>query len=95
MVARDRGSIRAGASELFTRACRLIRQPGLAAYLEKQLLAMSSDIRARPIVVKLLDGIQTIRSLVESENGPLSEETVRKVHGVCAELVPLASRPLE
>ena len=73
----------------------LIRQPGLAAYLEKQLLAMSSDIRARPIVVKLLDGIQTIRSLLESENGPLSEETVRKVHGVCAELVPLSSRPLE
>ena len=73
----------------------LIRQPGLATYLEKQLLAMSSDIRARPIVVKLLDGIQTIRPLVESENGPLSEETVRKVHGVCAELVPLSSRPLE
>ena len=73
----------------------LIRQPGLASYLEKQLLAMSSDIRARPIVVKLLDGIRTIRSLLETENGPLSEETVRKVHGVCAELVPLSSRPLE
>jgi hypothetical protein len=63
--------------------------------LEKQLRAMGSDIRARPIVVRLLDGIQTIRSLVESENGPLSEETVRKVHGVCAELVPLSSQPLE
>ena len=73
----------------------LIRQPGLASYLEKQLLAMSSDIRARPIVVKLLDGIRTIHSLLETENGPLSEETVRKVHGVCAELVPLSSRPLE
>jgi hypothetical protein len=73
----------------------LIRQPALIDYLEEQLNAMSSDIRARPIVVKLLDGIQTIRSLVESENGPLSEETVRKVHGVCAELVPLSSRRLE
>ena len=73
----------------------LIRQPALIDYLEEQLHAMSSDIRARPIVVKLLDGIHTIRSLVESENGPLSEETVRKVHGVCAELVPLSSRPLE
>jgi len=56
---------------------------------------MSSDMRARPIVVKLLDGIHTIRSLIESENGPLSEETVRKVHGVCADLVPLSSRPLD
>jgi hypothetical protein len=73
----------------------LIRQPGLASHLEKQLLAMSSDMRARPIVAKLLDGIHTIRSLIESENGPLSEETVRKVHGICADLVPLASRPLD
>jgi hypothetical protein len=73
----------------------LIRQPALIDYLDEQLHAMSSDIRARPIVVKLLDGIQTIHSLVKSENGPLSEETVRKVHGVCAELVPLSSQPLE
>jgi hypothetical protein len=73
----------------------LIRQPALIDYLEEQLHAMSSDIRARPIVVKLLDGIHTIRTLVESENGPLSEETVRKVHGVCAELVPLSSRRLD
>jgi hypothetical protein len=73
----------------------LIRQPELTDYLEKQLHSMSSDIQARPIVVKMLDGIHTIRGLVESENGPLSEETVRKIHGVCAELVPLASRRLE
>jgi hypothetical protein len=73
----------------------LIRQPALINYLEEQLHAMSSDIQARPIVVKLLDGIHTIRSLVESENGPLSEETVQKVHGICAELVPLSSRRLE
>jgi hypothetical protein len=73
----------------------LIRQPRLIDHLEKQLRAMSSDIQARPIVVKLLDGIKTIRSLVENENVPLSEETVRKVRGVCAELVPLASRRLE
>ena len=73
----------------------LIRQPTLIDYLEEQLRALSSDIRARPIVVKLLDGTHTIRSLVESENGSLSEETVRKVHGICAELVPLSSRRLE
>jgi ATPase subunit of ABC transporter with duplicated ATPase domains len=73
----------------------LIRQPALIDHLEKQLLAMSGDIRARPIVVKLLDGIRTIRSLVQSENGPPSEETVRKVHAVCAELVPLSSRRLD
>jgi hypothetical protein len=73
----------------------LIRQPALIDYLEEQLRGISSDVRARPIVVKMLDGIHTIRPLVESENGPLSEETVRKVHGVCAELVPLLSRRLQ
>jgi hypothetical protein len=73
----------------------LIRQPALIDYLEKELRAINTDIQGRPIVVKLLDGIHTIRSLVENENGPLSEETVRKVHGVCAELVPLSSRRLE
>jgi hypothetical protein len=73
----------------------LIRQPELIDNLEQQLHAMSSDIQARPIVVKLLDGIKTIRSLVGNENVPLSEETVRKVHGVCAALVPLSSRRLE
>lgn len=73
----------------------LIRQPELTDYLEKQLRAMSGDIRGRPIVVKLIDGIQRIRSLIESENGAPSQETVRKVHGVCADLVPLSSRRLE
>ena len=73
----------------------LIRQPELVDYLEKQLLAMNTDIHARPIVVKLLDGIHRIRVLVESENGPLPEETVRKVHGICKELVPLSSRRLD
>jgi hypothetical protein len=73
----------------------LIRQPELVNYLEEQLHAMSSDIQARPIVVKLLDGIERIRTLVGNENVPLSEETVRKVHAVCAELVPLVSRRLE
>jgi hypothetical protein len=73
------------ASENGRFAANLIRQPELIDYLEKQLQAMSGDIQARPIVVKLLDGIKKIRSL--------SEETVRKVHGVCAE--PLSSRRLE
>jgi hypothetical protein len=73
----------------------LIRQPELIGDLEKQLRSMSSEIRARPIVVKLRDGLRTIRSLIESETGPPSEETVRKVHDVCADLVPLSSRRLE
>ena len=73
----------------------LLRQPALIDYLEKQLRAMNGDLQARPIVGKLLDGIRNIRSLVENENGPLPEETVRKLHGICAELVPLSGQRLE
>ena len=70
----------------------LIRQPALIDDLEKQLRAMGTDTRSRPIVGKLLNGLHTIRSLLESENGPLSEEKVRKIRDVCTELVPLSSR---
>jgi hypothetical protein len=73
----------------------LIRQPVLIDYLEKQLLAVSSDSQARPIVAKLLDGIRRIRVLIGGENGSLPEKTVRKVHGICKELVPLSSRRLD
>lgn len=73
----------------------LLRQPVLVDYLEKQLLAMSGDVRVRPLVIKLLDGIRRVRASVESENGPLPEETVRKIHAICAELVPLSSRHAE
>jgi hypothetical protein len=73
----------------------LIRQPILVDYLEKQLLAMNSDSQTRPIVGKLLDGIRRLRALVDSKNGSLSEETVRKVHGICKELVALSSRRLD
>ena len=76
-------------------ASALIRQPALVDHLEKQLLAMSSKIRGRPIVAKLLDGTRRIRALVEDGNQPLPEETVRKVHGICKDLVPLSSRRLD
>ena len=57
----------------------LIGQPALVDYLEKQLLAMSSEIRARPIVAKLLDGTRRIRALVEGGNGPFR----KKLSGKC------------
>lgn len=69
----------------------LIRQPGLANYLEKQSLAMSSDVQRRPMLVKLVDGIRSIRALVESESGPLPKETVQKIHNICEDLVRLSS----
>lgn len=70
----------------------LIRQPVLVDYLEKQLLGMNREIQSRPIVPKMLQGIRRIRALTESDNGRLTEKTVREIHGICEELVRLSSR---
>ena len=57
---------------------------------------MSSEIQSRPIVMEMLKGIRRIRTLIENENGPLSEASIREIHGVCEELVRLSSkRPSE
>jgi len=70
----------------------LIRQPALIDYLEKQLLATNGDIQGRPLVAKMVEGIRRIRTLIGTDNGPLPEETVREIHGICEELVRLSSR---
>jgi hypothetical protein len=70
----------------------LIRQPVLLDHLEKQLLGMSSEIQTRPMVAKMLEGIRRVRVLIQNENGPPTEKTVREIDGICAKLVRLSSR---
>ena len=70
----------------------LIRQPVLLDHLEKQLLGMSSEIQTRPMVAKMLQGIRRIRMLIQNENGPPTEKTVREIDGICEKLVRLSSR---
>ena len=70
----------------------LIRQPVLLDYLEKELLALSSEVKKRPIVAKMVEGIRRIRVLIQNENGPPTEKTVREIDGICEELVRLSSR---
>jgi hypothetical protein len=71
----------------------LIRQPVLLDYLEKELLGLSSKVKKRPIVAKMVEGIRGIRVLIQNENGPPTEKTVREIDGICEELVRLSSRP--
>ena len=71
----------------------LIRQPVLLDYLEKELLGLSSKVKKRPIVAKMVEGIRRIRVLIQNENGPPTEKTVREIDGICEELVRLSSRP--
>jgi hypothetical protein len=71
----------------------LIRQPVLFDHLEKELLEMSSKVKKRPIVTKMVEGIRRIRVLIQNESGPPTEKTVREIGGICKELVRLSSRP--
>jgi hypothetical protein len=68
----------------------LIRQPVLLDYLEKELLGLSK-VKKRPIVTKMVEGIRRIRVLIQNENGPATEKTVREIGGICEELVRLSS----
>jgi hypothetical protein len=70
----------------------LIRQPVLLDYLEKQLLGMNAEIQPRPMVAKMLEGIRRIRALIQNENGPPTEKTIREIDGICEDLVRLSSR---
>jgi hypothetical protein len=70
----------------------LIRQPVLLDYLEKELLGLNRKVKKRPIVAKMVEGIRRIRVLIQNENGPPTEKTVREIDGICEELVSLSSR---
>jgi hypothetical protein len=70
----------------------LIRQPVLLDSLEKELLGLSSKVKKRPIVAKMVEGIRRIRVLIQNENGPPTEKTVKEIDGICEQLVMLSSR---
>jgi hypothetical protein len=70
----------------------LIRQPMMLDHLEKQLLGMNTEIKSRPMVARMLEGIRRIRVLIQNENGPPTEKTVREIDGICEKLVRLSSR---
>ncbi len=70
----------------------IIRQPALLDHLEKQLVAMPPAIGNRPMVMNMLNGIRQIRALVQEQNKPLTEKTVRQIRSICRDLVTAASQ---
>jgi len=73
----------------------LIRQPTLLDFLDKQIVKVT-ETHDSPMIKRMHEGIGRIRDLIQSENGPLSEKTVREIHGICEQLVWLPSqRPSE
>ena len=70
----------------------LLRQPALLDYFEKALAGMSDDIRANPMIMRMLEGIQKIRPLVASEDPQISQKNVKEISSVSEELLKSLSR---
>ena len=70
---------------------QIIQQPAMLDYLEKQLVSMPGRKRNHPMVVKMLEGLRKIRSLLDEANGSISEQTVREIGKTCTELVATSS----
>ena len=65
----------------------LLRQPALLDHLEKRLAGMSDDVRTKPMIVRVRQGIQKIRPLVASEDFQISQEKVKEISTVSEDLL--------
>ncbi len=66
---------------------RLLHQPALLNYFEKQVIGMSGAIRARPIVGIMQEGLRRTRPLVASRDDRISKKAVEEIAAICAELL--------
>ena len=65
----------------------LLRQPALLDHFEKQLAGMPSDVQNKPILVSMRNGIQRIRTLLTSDDGPIRKQMVEKIAHIAEELL--------
>jgi hypothetical protein len=77
--------------EYTTEHALVLRQAAMLDYLEKQLGSMSGKRKNHSMVVKMREGLRKIRSLVESDEGTLTQQTVREIGRVCHDLVAIPS----
>jgi hypothetical protein len=65
----------------------LLRQPALLDHFEKQFATMRAEMRTKPIPVKMGQGIQRIRTLLASDDGPIRKQMVEEIANVAEELL--------
>ena len=65
----------------------LLRQPALLDYFEKKLDGMSGNMRTKPILIRMREGLQKIRLLLTSEDGQVSQEKVKEISAVSEKLL--------
>lgn len=70
-----------------TENAALLRQPVFLDHFERELTAMSGDLKSRPLLVRMREGIQKVRSLLGARDAPIKKETVGQVAKVADELL--------
>jgi flagellar biosynthesis regulator FlaF len=65
----------------------LLRQPVLLDYVEKQLAGMSGDMRTKPILARMREGLQKIRLLLASEDTQISQKKVKEIAAISEDLL--------
>lgn len=65
----------------------LLQQPGLIDHFDKQLDAMRGDAGTKPVVVRMREGLRTMRALLASDDGFIPKEKVAEITRVASELL--------
>ncbi len=74
------------------RTARLLRQPALLDYFEKQLAELSSKVRTDPVVLRMAAGIRDVRKVLASGDGSVSREEAKEISGLLAGLLKSLNR---
>ena len=70
-----------------TENAALLRQPALLNHFEKELTARRGDLKTKPLLLRIREGIQKVRGLLGSGNAPVQKETVGQIAKVADELL--------
>ena len=63
-----------------------LRQPALLDHFEKELTTLRGDLKTKPLLVRMREGIQKVRTLLGSD-GPVQRETVEQIGNVAETLL--------
>ena len=74
-----------------TENAALLRQPSLLDHFEKELIALRGDLKNKPLVLRIREGIQKVRGLLGTGDAPVQKETVEQIATVAEELLTALS----
>ncbi len=70
-----------------TEKADLLRQPAVLDHFDKQLTALPVEMRTKPIVVTLRDGVARFRTVFPADNGPIRRQSVVEIARVAEGLL--------